>query len=240
MINENKSSYYPEIYPYKKGVYSPYNKLATSKEMNTEILNTQIELENGRVKLIPFNDLRNQELKEIIFDDEIWKYMGMYIRTKSDFENYLTNTLNAQKNGICYPFLIIDKLTKRVAGSSRYGYLNTASEKCEIGWTWYGKDFQGTGLNTACKYELLKFGFESIGFRRIQFSADQENIRSQKAIEKLGAVKEGLFRNNYIDSEGKSKNDVYYSIIKDDWRDLKKERFNEFEKQPVANNVYKK
>ncbi len=208
--------------------------------MNVKILNTQIELENSRVKLIPFDNFRNQELKEIIFDDEIWKFMGMFIRTESDFENYLTSTLNAKKNGICYPFLIIDKSTGRIAGSSRYGYLNTSSEKCEIGWTWYGKDFQGTGLNSACKYELLKFGFESIGFRRIQFSADQENIRSQKAIEKLGAIKEGLFRNNYIDSEGKSKNDVYYSIIKEDWNDIKNERFNEFEKQPVANNVYKK
>ena len=197
---------------------------------------SEIQLENESVKLIPFGNPRNQELKEIIFDDEIWKYMGMFVRTETDFENYLTSTLNSQKNGICYPFLIIDKETGKVAGSSRYGYLNMASEKCEIGWTWYGKDFQGTGLNTACKYELLKFGFETIGFRRIQFSADQENIRSQKAIEKLGAIKEGIFRNNYIDSEGESKNDVYYSIIKEDWDDLKKERFSEFENKPVANN----
>jgi len=196
--------------------------------MNTNILNTQIELENSMVKLIPFGNLRNQELREVIFDDEIWRFMGMFIRTESDFENYLTNTLNAQKNGICYPFLIIDKLTNKVAGSTRYGYLNIASEKCEIGWTWYGKKFQGTGLNTACKYELLKFGFESIGFRRIQFSADQENIRSQKAIEKLGAIKEGIFRNNYIDSEGKSKNDVYYSIVNEDWKKLKENKFKEF------------
>ena len=205
--------------------------------MNVEILNTEIELENQIVKLIPFDNLRNQELKEIIFDDDVWKYMGMFIRTEKDFDNYIANTLEAQKNGICYPFLIIDKATGRIAGSSRYGYLNMASEKCEIGWTWYGKDFQGTGLNTACKYEMLKFGFETIGFRRIQFSADQENIRSQKAIEKLGAIKEGLFRNNYIDSEGKSKNDIYYSITKEDWSNLENERFKKFQKKPVANNV---
>ena len=84
---------------------------------------------------------------------------------------------------------------------------------------------------------MLKFGFETIGFRRIQFSADQENIRSQKAIEKLGAIKEGLFRNNYIDSEGKSKNDIYYSITKEDWSNLENERFKKFQKKPVANNV---
>ncbi len=206
-----------------------YNTIRNEHKMNEQILKSYIELGNNKVSLIPFEDLRNQELKEIIFNDTIWKYMGMYIRTELDFENYLQNTIRDKENGLCYPFLIIDKQSGQVAGSTRYGYLNTASEKCEIGWTWYGEKFQGTGLNKACKYELLKFGFENIGFRRIQFSADQENIRSQKAIEKLGAIKEGVFRNNYIDSNGQSRNDVYFSIIKEDWDKLKQERFEEFQ-----------
>ena len=197
--------------------------------MNEEILKlNNIELQNEKILLLPFENSRNQELKNIIFEDDIWKYMGLYIRTDLDFENYLKKTIRDKKNGICYPFLIIDKQSNKVVGSTRYGYLNTASQKCEIGWTWYGKDFQGTGINKACKFELLKFGFETIGFRRIQFSADQENIRSQKAIEKLGAKKEGTFRNNYVDSFGKSKNDVYFSIIKEDWELLKQEKFKEF------------
>lgn len=196
--------------------------------MKPEILKTNIKLENNRVLLIPFENLRNQELSEIIFNDEIWKYMGMFVRTELDFENYILETLKSKENGICYPFLIIDKKSGKIAGSTRYGNINIASQKCEIGWTWYGKEFQGTGLNKACKYEILKFGFENIGFRRIQFSADQENIRSQKAIEKLGAKQEGLFRNNYVDSEGRSKNDVYYSIITEEWKAIKKQIFSEF------------
>jgi RimJ/RimL family protein N-acetyltransferase len=75
----------------------------------------------------------------------------------------------------------------------------------------------------------LKFGFENIGFKRIQFSADQENLRSQRAIEKLGAKKEGIFRNNCIDSNGESRNDVYFSIIKEDWNLLKIEKFKEYQ-----------
>lgn len=196
--------------------------------MNSEILQSEIILENEKVLLIPFENERNIELKEIIFDDEIWKYMGMYVRNDQDFENYIQSTLKQKADGICYPFLIIDKASNRVAGSTRYGYLNHASQKCEIGWTWYGKDFQGTGLNKACKYELLKFGFENIQFKRIQFSADLENLRSQRAIENLGALKEGLFRNNYIDSEGNSKDDVYYSIILEEWQYTKRDYFGEF------------
>jgi len=196
--------------------------------MNSEILQSEIILENERALLIPFENERNIELKNIIFDDEIWKYMGMYVRNDQDFNTYIQNTLQQKANGICYPFLIIDKAANRVAGSTRYGYLNHASQKCEIGWTWYGKDFQGTGLNKACKYELLNFGFENIQFKRIQFSADLENLRSQRAIENLGALKEGLFRNNYVDSEGNSKDDVYYSIILEEWQNTKRDYFAEF------------
>lgn len=196
--------------------------------MNSEILQSEIILENERVLLIQFENERNIELKEIIFNDEIWKYMGMYVRNDQDFESYIRNTLKQKADGICYPFLIIDKASNRVAGSTRYGYLNHVSQKCEIGWTWYGPDFQGTGLNKSCKYELLNFGFEEIQFKRIQFSADLENEKSQRAIEKLGALKEGLFRNNYIDSEGNSKDDVYYSIILEEWKNTKRDYFGEF------------
>ncbi len=196
--------------------------------MNTALLQTDIVLENKSVLLLPFENKRHLELKDIIFDDGIWTYMGMFIKTEEDFYVYVKNTLQEKENGLCYPFLIVDKLTNKVAGSTRYGYLNTNSQKCEIGWTWYGKYFQGTGVNKACKYELLNFGFEHIGFRRIQFSADIENIRSQKAIEKLGAKKEGVFRNNYIDAQGNNKDDVYYSIIKSEWASLKNEKFSDF------------
>ena len=131
--------------------------------MNQELLKTDILLENTRVKLIPFESERNLELRKIIFEDSIWKYMGHYIRSDQDVKNYIQHTLNQKEAGVCYPFLIIDKLTDEVAGSTMYGYINIASEKCEIGWTWYGSKFQGTGLNKACKYELLNFGFRRIG-----------------------------------------------------------------------------
>ncbi|MEP6932094.1 MAG: GNAT family protein [Flavobacterium sp.] len=196
--------------------------------MKSKILQSDIILENEKALLIPFENERNTELKTIIFDDEIWKYMGVYVRNDIDFENYIESTLKQKADGICYPFLVIDKATNKVAGSTRYGYLNHTSQKCEIGWTWYCAAFQGTGLNKACKFELLNFGFENIQFKRIQFSADLENGKSQRAIERLGAIKEGIFRNNYIDSEGKSKDDVYYSIIAEEWNATKRGYFSEF------------
>lgn len=130
-------------------------------------LGSKIILENSRVLLLPFESERKSELKRIIFDHDIWHYMGMKIETESDFEYYVQETLESEKQGACYPFIIVDKQTNEVAGSIRFGNINQKSEKCEIGWTWYGTQFQGTGLNKAAKYEMLNFGFETLGFRRI-------------------------------------------------------------------------
>lgn len=196
--------------------------------MNSNFLTANVSLENERVLLVPFTDSRNEQLKDIIFDESIWTYMGLYIRSSKDLEQYIENTIASKLNRICYAFLIVDKLSNKVAGSTRYGNLNIASKKCEIGWTWLGKEFQGTGLNKACKYELLKYGFEDIGFNRIQFSTDTRNVRSQKAIQKLGASKEGVFRNNYVDSEGEARADIYYSIIAKEWKAIKHNHFREF------------
>jgi len=192
--------------------------------MNRNFLQEEIVLKNERLKLIPFNREDARKLESIIFDDTVWEFMGMYVRTQQDFKNYIESTIEFQ--GINhYAFLIFDKQTNEFAGSTRFGNINFNSEKLEIGWTWYGKKHHGTGLNHATKFELLKHCFENIKLRRVQFSADLENLASQRAITKLGAKQEGIFRNNYIDSEGKSKNDVYFSIIREEWEEIKLKNF---------------
>ena len=196
--------------------------------MKIKILKSDITLENDRVLLIPFDNVRNEELKDIIFEKEIWKFMGMKVHNEQGLKNYIAKTIKDKNNRLCYPFLIIDKETNKVAGCTRYGNVDAPNKKCEIGWTWLGTEFQGTGLNKACKHELLNFGFETIGFKRIQFSTDKENLRSQIAIENLGAQKEGVFRNNNIAPSGESRTDVYYSILKEEWASIKDDRFPEF------------
>lgn len=192
--------------------------------MKKNFLDKEIILENEIVKLVPFNRYDALKLESIIFDDAVWKYMGMFVKNRNDLENYIENTLELQGKDH-YAFLIFDKQTNEIAGSTRFGKINFKSEKLEIGWTWYGKKHQGTGLNHATKFELLRYCFENIGLRRVQFSADLENLASQKAILKLGAKQEGVFRNNYIDSEGKSKNDVYFSILQEEWENIKQTNF---------------
>ena len=106
---------------------TPHNPTETSLKNEFRYLKTPIQLENERVLLIPFSNQRHQELKDIIFDADIWKFMGMDMKYEKDFDTYINNTLEDAKNGHSYLFLILDKLNNRIAGSSRYGHINTAS-----------------------------------------------------------------------------------------------------------------
>ncbi|WP_078380727.1 GNAT family N-acetyltransferase [Sutcliffiella halmapala] len=191
-----------------------------------EFYNSQVILENERVKLIPFEGDFREQIKDIIFDEEV--YYTVECKNEEELQTYIDETVNQRMIGNAYPFLIIDKLTNKVAGSTRFGNIQFNNKRLEIGWTWYGKPYRGSGLNKACKFELLKYAFEVLDFRRVQFSADVRNLRSQKAIKKLGATKEGVFRANYIDTSGVSRDDVYFSIIQEEWDDIKRNMFKEF------------
>lgn len=184
-----------------------------------------IILENGRVKLVPFSKEFKGDLMKIAFDSSIWTYMGLQIQSEEDLNAYISSSIQERLDRRAYPFIIIDKSTNKVAGSTRFGNIHLYNKRLEIGWTWYGTEFHGTGLNHACKYELLKFAFEELNFNRVQFSADIDNLRSQKAILKLGAKQEGIFRSNYIDEKGNTRDDIYFSIVVSEWEQVKKQFF---------------
>jgi RimJ/RimL family protein N-acetyltransferase len=186
----------------------------------------EIILENNRVKLVPFSKKYEAELRKIIIDEDI--SFVVRCKTTEDVSHYVEKMLVKRQENVLYPFIIIDKQTHEVAGSTSFGHIHPDNKRLEIGWTWYGQPFRGTGLNKACKFELLKFAFEQMLFRRVQLSADIDNIRSQKAILKLGTTREGLFRSNYINALGESRDDVYFSMVYTEWESIKQTNFNEF------------
>ncbi|QGQ96713.1 N-acetyltransferase [Paenibacillus psychroresistens] len=186
----------------------------------------EVVLENNRVKLVPFSKKYEGELRKIIIDEDI--LFTVNCKTTEDVTHYVEKMLVKRHENVLYPFIIIDKLTHVVAGSTSFGHIHPDNKRLEIGWTWYGRSFRGSGLNKACKFELLKFAFEQMLFRRVQLSADIDNIRSQKAILKLGATREGLFRSNYINELGESRDDVYFSMVHTEWEAIKANNFSEF------------
>lgn len=179
---------------------------------------TPVTLTGRFVRLEPMTEAHVAGLTAIGLDDGIWEHM-LYgeVRTEEDIRRWVRDITSRQD----LPFVAIHLGSERVAGATRY--LNMAPEHrgLEIGGTWYGKEFQRTPVNTECKYLLLKYAFEMMDCIRVQFKTDLLNVRSQKAIERLGARREGVLRNHMILPDGRLRDSVFYSILDTEWPAIK-------------------
>jgi RimJ/RimL family protein N-acetyltransferase len=143
------------------------------------------------------------------------------IRGEGDLRHWVEGILALAAQGTDIPFAVIHMASGRVAGATRYMELRHAHRGVEIGGTWYGAEFRRTAVNTECKYLLLKYAFEEMGCIRVQFKTDLRNERSQQAIERIGAVKEGILRNHMILPDGTLRHSVYYSVLDSEWPSIK-------------------
>jgi RimJ/RimL family protein N-acetyltransferase len=135
---------------------------------------------------------------------------------------WVQNLLHHSETGDELPFAVIHLATGRVAGATRYMDIRPEHRGLEIGGTWYGTDFQRTAVNTECKYLLLRHAFEVLGCIRVQLKTDSRNERSQRAIERIGAVREGVLRNHMIMPDGVYRHSVYYSVLDAEWAGVKR------------------
>jgi RimJ/RimL family protein N-acetyltransferase len=195
--------------------------------MDSEIWKTPITLEGRSVRLEPLSEAHVPALTAVGIDDRIWQYMVYgQIHNKGDMRKWVLNLLDGQTAGTDLPFAVIHLTSGRVAGATRYLDIRPAHRGLEIGGTWYGLEFQHTIVNTECKYLLLRYAFEKLGTIRVQFKADLRNKRSWRAIERIGAKREGIFRNHFILQDGVRRDSVFYSIIESEWPGVK-ERLEE-------------
>lgn len=152
---------------------------------------------------------------------EIWSYMSTTIEDESDVHNFVENALSNKSLMKEYPFVIVDKLSGQIIGSTRFMDIDSKHQRLEIGTTWLTPSFWRTAVNTNCKYLLLTYCFEVLGLQRVQIKTDHDNLRSQKAIERIGATKEGVLRNHMIRKDGSTRHTVMYSITLQEWPEVK-------------------
>jgi len=160
-------------------------------------------------------------------DERIWHYMlCVYPDTEEKMLAWVRDILARQAAGTDLAFAVIHRASDRAIGATRYLEIRPEHRSLEVGGTWYETEFQRTAVNTECKYLLLKHAFEVLGCIRVQFKADARNLRSLQAIERMGAVREGVLRNHYILSDGEYRDSVYFSILDSEWPKVK-ERLEE-------------
>ena len=184
---------------------------------------TPITLTGKYVQLEPMSEAHVSGLAKIGARQQFWDVM-VYgkVDTEEDMRNWVLEILSRAERGTDVPFVAIHLASGRVAGATRYMNISPKDRGLEIGGTWYGLDFQRTPVNTECKYLLLRHAFETLGCVRVQLKTDVRNERSQKAIERIGAVKEGVLRNHMILPDGRVRDSVVYSIIDSEWLAVKK------------------
>ena len=155
-------------------------------------------------------------------DPSIWKYM-LYgdILKEEDMRAWVEDMLNRRRAGADFPFVVEHLATGKLAGATRYLEIRPPHRGLEIGGTWYGREFQRTQVNTETKYLMLKHAFETLGCIRVQFKADSRNERSLAAIERIGAVREGVLRNHMVLLDGNYRHSVYFSILDTEWPAVK-------------------
>ena len=170
------------------------------------------------VRLEPMTEAHVPGLTAIGLEESIWEHM-LYgeMRSEEDMRGWVRSILSQQD----LPFVAIHLASGRVAGATRYLNIYPTHRGLEIGGTWYGLEFQRTAVNTECKYLLLKHAFETLGCIRVQLKTDSRNERSQRAIERIGAKREGVLRNHMILPDGRFRDSVYYSIIDNEWQGVK-------------------
>ncbi|MFC0414084.1 GNAT family N-acetyltransferase [Cytobacillus solani] len=185
-----------------------------------------ITLEGETVSLIPLELKDTELLYEALQSPEVWKYTWREINTVDDLEQVLIMAVKNKKEGKQIPFIIKDKRTGRVIGTTRIGDIDKVNRNVEIGWTWLSPEVWKTKVNTECKLLLLTYCFEELKVLRVQFSVSGQNVRSQKAVERIGATKEGNFRKHRVKADGTIHDNIFYSIIDSEWESVK-QRLND-------------
>jgi RimJ/RimL family protein N-acetyltransferase len=179
-------------------------------------------LEGHGVRLEPLSKEHEKGLAEAAKDGRLWELFFTSVPGPDQVSSYISQALEKQKEGEMLPWAVRDLKSGEIVGSTRYHDIIAAADRVEIGYTWYAQRCQRSHVNTACKLLLFSFGFEKVNCKVIGLRTDNFNFRSQKAIEALGAKKDGVIRHHWPRRDGSIRDTVMYSVLANEWPDVKK------------------
>ena len=179
-------------------------------------------LEANGIRLEPLSQDHREGLEGAAADGRLWELFFTSVPAPGETESYIKTALDGQRAGHMLPWVVRDVASGDIVGSTRYHDILPASDRVEIGYTWYAKRCQRTHVNTTCKLLLLGYGFEQLGCKVIGLRTDNLNFRSQRAIEALGAKKDGVIRHHWPRRDGSIRDTVIYSLLANEWPDVKR------------------
>lgn len=183
-----------------------------------------VTLEGEFVRLEPLSlEKHFADLCAVGLDAEIWRWSPQQIKTEADLRRYIETALDEQRRRVSLPFATVLREIGKATGSTRFGNIDAANKRVEIGWTWIGREFQRTAVNTEAKFLMLRHAFEVWNCNRVELKTDALNERSRRAILRIGAKEEGTLRKHIVTDSGRLRDTVYFSILDDEWANEVKE-----------------
>lgn len=186
-----------------------------------------IILENAAARIRPLEKEDFKELSGIAYDYDIWKFNVSRCMNDDELTSHINTLLEQKEKRFIYPFVIIDRKKQMIAGSSSFSNISNKDKRLEVGGSWLGRKFRGTGLNRNAKYLMIRYVFETLGFERVEFKTDVLNLQARKGLKKIGAVEEGVLRSHTLMQDGRRRDTIYYSILHSEWEEIKNTVFND-------------
>ena len=180
-----------------------------------------VTLERGGIRLLPMERRHAADLAAAASDGELWTLRVTSVPAPGEEAAYIDTALKGYADGHMLPFVVQDVASGRILGTTRYHDIVPAVERLEIGYTWYAKSVQRSHVNTTCKLLLMAHAFETLGARLVGWRTDNFNFASQKAIERLGARKDGVLRHHALRRDGTVRDTVMYSLAAGEWPEVK-------------------
>jgi RimJ/RimL family protein N-acetyltransferase len=180
-----------------------------------------VTLEGRVIRLEALSMAHHAQLCEVGLEPVLWEWIPERVTTPEDMRRYIQTALDAQRTGTALPFATVERASSRAIGSTRFGNIDRANRRVEIGWTWLGTEWQRTAANTEAKYLMMRHAFETWKCVRVELKTDSLNQHSRNAILRLGAKEEGTLRQHMMTWSGRLRHTVYYSVLDSEWPAVK-------------------
>jgi len=191
------------------------------------MISPQLILETDKVLLRPLQHLDIASFSQLTADAELWKYFTFLLDDPSELQRWVETALQEREEKKRIPFTIIEKATGRICGSTSFGNISGYDKRIEIGWSWLGLQYQGTGINFHAKFSLLSYAFEVLQWERVEIKTDNLNERAKQGLRKIGAKEEGVLRSHMQMPHNRRRDSVYFSILKPEWHPIRNSVFKE-------------
>lgn len=189
------------------------------------MISLNLKIESNHVLLRPMTETDLEAFRPLVKDPSMWSWFTLLLDQPGQLDQWVSMALDEQKRRTRVPFTIIEKSTGAICGSSSYGNISPFDKRLEIGWSWLGKQYQGTEINFNAKFLLLSYAFDILDYERVEIKTDNLNERAKQGLRKIGAKEEGVLRSHMQMPLNRRRDSIYFSIIKEEWPEIRNSIF---------------